>query len=52
MVFDLREVRRAFILGVSGTIVIVGLFYLLVTAHPPGGVTATQPSHTAVAHRH
>jgi hypothetical protein len=32
--FDLREVRRAFILASCGTAIVVGLFALFITAHP------------------
>lgn len=32
--FDLREVRRAFILASCGTAIVVWLFALLIKAHP------------------
>jgi len=32
--FDLREIRRAFILAACGTAIVVGLFALFVNSHP------------------
>jgi hypothetical protein len=52
---DVREIGRAFVLAVCGTILVVGLFMLLIKAHPvvdPSFADLSERSATALALRH